>query len=124
MSKLVPTLDYDCTTVGFKRQTSIALPLFAGASGHWLPTRVFGLKIIDQGTFDPGGPPGHSEFDVFTCRVESCYIVGFAYFSRACSTSSPALAHIRVLAPSNNYGTLGDAEAETGADAEADAEAD
>jgi hypothetical protein len=34
--------------------------------------------------------------------------------------SSPALAHIRVMAPSRHYGPLGDAEIQNGGDPEAD----
>ena len=113
MSELVATLDYDCTTVGFSRQTSIALPLVSGAPGQWLPTRVFGLDIIDQGTFDPGGPPGHTVFAVFACQVDPCYYVGFAYFSLVGAVTSPALAHIRVMAPGHLYGPMGEPESQT-----------
>jgi hypothetical protein len=117
MSELVATLDYDCTTVGFSRQTSIALPLIDGAPGQWMPTRVFGLDITDQGTFDPGGPPGHTVFAIFSCLVDPCYYVGFAYFSLVGAITSPALAHIRVMAPSHMYGPVGEAQPGTEVDA-------
>ncbi len=109
----VPTLDYDCTTVGYDRHISIALPVF-GPSGQWIPTRVFGLEITDKGTFDPGGPLGHPVFDVFTCEVQPCYYVGFAYFTLTGDPSSPALAHIRVMAPGYGGGPLDDPQTQTG----------
>lgn len=81
----MPTLRYQILTLAgnstLQGVPSVALPLSSGTNFHWIPSSTFqGLTCTAKSTADPGGPAGHTVYQVFLCELIAGHTSGTGSF--------------------------------------------
>lgn len=99
----IPTLRYHIVAQSgnttLQAIPAVALPVSSGTNFHWTPANDFQrLTCVAKGTADPGGPAGHTLYQVFLCQLATGRSSGSGsfIFTQVGSTTPEKLAQVAI----------------------------